>query len=227
MNTYIVSDIHGCNKTFRKALKSIRLKKKDTLIILGDLIDRGPDSKGVLDTVFLLLEHGFNVISIRGNHEQMFLDSFEEVSMKVNWMKNGGKETLKSFLTSDIERIPKKYVDFIKSTKLYLEIDDFILVHAGVNMNIEQPFSDVHSLLWLREWEKLFNQEWLRNRRVIHGHTPMSNRDIISQFENNEQIICIDNGSYMKNKEVYGAICVLKLDDLSLHFEKRIDSEDS
>lgn len=227
MSTYIVSDIHGCNDTFRKALKSIKLKKKDTLIILGDLIDRGPDSKGVLDTLLLLMNHDFNVIILRGNHEQMFLDSFEDVTQKVNWMKNGGKETLKSFSTSDIERIPKKYIELIKSTKLYLEKDDFIFVHAGINMKEKNPFSDVYSLLWLRDWQKLYDKEWLGKRRIIHGHTPKSISEITSQFANNERVLCIDNGSFMKTDKGYGGLCIVKLDDLSLHFEKRMSSESS
>ncbi len=223
MSTYIVSDIHGCNLTFRKALKNIGLKKTDTLIVLGDLIDRGSDSKGVIDTIFLLLEHEFNVKCIKGNHEQMLLDSLDDISSKVNWMRNGGKETLKSFLTSDINKIPNNYIDFIQELPLYLEIENFIFIHACINMTIDFPFSDEFTLLWGRDWEKYYDSNWLGSRKIIHGHTPKISTDIELQIINENNIICIDNGSYMKNKAGYGAICVLKLDDFTVHFEKRID----
>lgn len=219
MSTYIISDIHGCNQAFRRALKKVKLKKVDTLILLGDLIDRGPDSKEVLDTVLLLIEHGFKVICLKGNHEQMMLDSLDDLTSKVNWIKNGGKETLKSFLTSEVERIPQKYIDFLKTFKSHFIYKNFILVHAGINMTLEDPFSDLHSLLWLRNWENVYNAEWLNNRIVIHGHTPMKSDEIKTQFKKGHKVICIDNGSYVKNNQEFGSICVLKIDDLSFHFE--------
>ena len=225
MSTYIISDIHGCNTLFRKALKKISLKKSDVLIILGDLIDRGNDSKGVLDTVFLLKEHNFNIICITGNHEQMLIDSYEDISTKINWLKNGGKETLKSFLVSEIERIPLKYLELIKSFNSYYTLDNYIFVHAGLNMMIDNPFSDIKSLLWLRDWEKVYNQKWLGNKIVIHGHTPITRENILKNIKSKKQVIGIDNGSYMKGTYRYGSICVLKLDDLSVHFEKRIGNE--
>jgi serine/threonine protein phosphatase 1 len=182
------------------------------------MIDRGMESKEVLDTIFLLLEHDFNVISIKGNHEQMLLDSIDDSSQKINWILNGGKETLSSFLTSRIEKIPSKYIDYLKSLNNYHIIDKYILVHAGINMKIRNPFEDEKSLLWLRDWEKQYDENWLKNRYVIHGHTPTTKQEIIKRVDDKERVLCIDNGSYI-NKEGYGGICVLKLNDLSLHFE--------
>lgn len=213
--------------TFRKALKSIKLTKKDTLVILGDFIDRGIDSKGVLDTVFLLIENKFNIVCVKGNHEQMFIDSFEDLTTKVNWMKNGGKETLKSFLTSEIDRIPKIYIDFIKSMKTFHCIDNYILVHAGIDMTIDNPLNDDKSLLWLRDWEVKYNSDWLGDRIVIHGHTPIFKSEIIKQFNENKKVVCIDNGVFMKHKENYSSLCVLKLDDLSFYFEENIENGNS
>ncbi len=221
MSTYVISDIHGCNSSFKQALKSIQFKKTDKLILLGDLIDRGADSKGVLDTVLLLIEHGFDVECIMGNHEKMFLDSFEDITAKVNWMKNGGKETLKSFLTSDITRIPDKYISFIRSFNTYMIIDKYILVHAGLDMTKDDPLDDEFSLLWLRDWEKVYNKSWLGDRIVIHGHTPTKESEIISRFEGNKDVLCIDNGVFIEDRQEFGAICVLNLDDFSLYFEHR------
>lgn len=227
MSTYVVSDIHGCNLAFRKALKSIKLKKRDTLFVLGDLIDRGSDSKGVLDTVFLLLDHGFDIRCIKGNHEQMMLDSFDDITQKVNWMKNGGKETLKSFLTSDLEKVPAKYIDFINSLPYYYNQDKFIFVHAAVNMKIEDPYSDVRTLLWERKWERVYDENWLGDRKVIHGHTPTLKKEIVKTVENENPIICVDNGSYMNNRDGYSSMCILNLDSMTVHFENKLENGNS
>jgi serine/threonine protein phosphatase 1 len=219
MNTYIISDIHGCNDTFRKALKSIALKKTDKLILLGDLIDRGPDSKAVLDTVLLLIEHGFDIECVMGNHEKMFLNAFKDITERVNWIKNGGKETLKSFLVSKIERIPNKYIKFIKTFKTHLELGKYIFVHAGINMTLKEPFEDVHSLLWLRNWKEFYDEKWLNGRVVIHGHTPKSKEELEKQFFEKNKVLCIDNGSFLNNRNGFGAICVLNLEKMLVHFE--------
>ncbi|MGJ8665183.1 MAG: metallophosphoesterase family protein [Patiriisocius sp.] len=218
MNTYLISDIHGNNSLFRKALKSINFKKTDRLIILGDMIDRGEDSKGVIDTIFLMIEAGLNVTCLKGNHEQMMIDSLKDTTAKVTWMKNGGKDTLKSFSTSKIEPIPSKYIGFLKNLKPYLIIENFIMVHAGINMKIDKPLSDEYSLLWLRNWEDVFDENWLGNRIVIHGHSPIAQDEIIKQVQEKRNVICIDNGNFVKNKDGYGSICILKLEDLSLYF---------
>jgi len=219
MRTFVISDIHGNNESFKKALKHIELKKTDTLVLLGDLIDKGYDSKGVLDTIFLLQENKFNLICIKGNHEEMLIEAFHDYSKLNNWLLNGGKETLLSFLTSSIEKIPTKYIDLIKSFKYYHQIDNFIFVHAALNMLIKNPFEDINSMLWSREQEKLLNEKWLSGRVIIHGHSPTDKEDIIMSIKNKKEIICIDNGSFMKRLG-YGSICVLQLENFNLNFIK-------
>lgn len=219
MGTFVISDIHGYNDTFRKALKFIKLKKTDTLILLGDLIDRGNDSKGVLDTVLLLIENGFNIICLKGNHEQMLIEAFDSIQSKINWLKNGGDMTLSSFYTSSIEKIPPSYIDFIKSFKSFYTYNNFIFVHAGLDMNLENPFADEYSLLWMRDPENYLNETWLQNRTVIHGHNPTSQNQIKENINNRAKIICIDNGCFMK-REGYGSMCVLEIENLSYNFIK-------
>lgn len=216
MRTFVISDIHGKNTLFRKALKNVKLKKSDTLVILGDLIDRGEDSKGVLDTIFLLKDNGFKVELVLGNHEKMFLDSFENDEEHTKWMINGGDKTLMSFLTSKINNIPKKYVELISNSKYYLIKDNFILVHAGLNMKIQDPFLDIQTILWERKPKELLNEEWLGTRIIIHGHTPQKKTDIISQL--NDKIIGIDNGNYLNKNKGYGSLSILELNSLEIQF---------
>ena len=217
MRTFVISDIHGNNVAFRKALKHVKLKKTDRLILLGDCIDRGDDSKGVLDTIFLLVENGFNLICLKGNHEDMLLKAFDsDLNLNV-WLKNGGDKTLMSFLTSSFEKISAKYIDLLKSFRNYFETDFFILVHASLNMKIKDPYSDIETILWDRDPIKLYNKDWIKDKTLIHGHSPTSKKEIINSIEKKNNIICIDNGSFL-NKEDYGSICILELENLKYSF---------
>lgn len=217
MRTFVLTDIHGNNQLFRKSLKSVGLKKNDNLIILGDFIDRGNDSKGVLDTIFLLKEHGFNVKCLRGNHEEMFINAFRNINNLNKWLINGGDKTLSSFLTSSIDKIPKKYFDLIHSFELYYEYDNFIFVHAALNMKIENPFSDAETILWERKPAEYLDNVWLGKKKLIHGHNPTSKAFITNSVNSNENLICIDNGTYI-NRPDYGSMCVLELNNFAVKF---------
>jgi serine/threonine protein phosphatase 1 len=219
MRTFVITDIHGNQDLFRSSLKIVGLKKSDRLIILGDVIDRGVNSKGVLDTILLLLDAGFNVDCLMGNHEQMFLNAYDHPIEYNQWMLNGGDKTLASFLTSSIEKIPLKYKELIKSFKYYIEYDKFIFVHAALNMNIDDPYSDIDTILWERNPQDFMNVNWLKDRVIIHGHTPQSKDEIISSINKKEKIICIDNGIYLK-KNGFGELCILQLPEFKINFIK-------
>jgi serine/threonine protein phosphatase 1 len=215
MRVFVLTDIHGNDELFRKALKKVKLKKSDKLFILGDIIDRGKDSKGVLDTIFLLLENGFDIKIIKGNHEQMFLDSFKDSNIFNQWMLNGGDKTLLSFLTNSIEKVPQKYIDFIDSFENYIIYENFILVHAALNMNIENPFSDLYTMLWERNPENFLNIDWLKNRIIIHGHTPKPIGEIKDLIQKKSPLVCIDNGTYL-NREGYGKLVIVELTNFKI-----------
>lgn len=220
MRIIAIGDIHGNNVRFRKALKSISLKKTDKLVLIGDLVDRGKESKEVLDTLFLLQENGFeNIIYIRGNHEQLLLDSFENESKEYLWIKNGGDKTLQSFKVNFCNEIPFKYIQLLKSSILYYEFEDYIFVHAGLNLSIEDPFKDEYSLLWTREMNEkdLINSKFAK-KNVIHGHTPISQKQILDNLQNSK-IINIDNGVYFE-KENFGSLAVLDLTNKRINFIK-------
>lgn len=217
MRVFVATDIHGENEHFRKALKQIGLKKTDKLFLLGDLIDRGIDSKGVLDTIFLLLDSGFDITCLIGNHEQMLLDAFEDVNKLNLWLINGGDQTLSSFLTSSIEKIPLKYIKLLKSFKYYHEFEQFILVHAALNMNIDNPYSDLKTLVWERKPFDFLNKKWLGERTIVHGHNPTTQSSIENSLRVNSPILSIDNGVYM-DKEGYGSMCFFELLNKELKF---------
>ena len=211
MRTFVISDIHGKNDLFDKALKEIALKRTDKLILLGDLIDRGDDSKGVLDSFIRLKETGYDISSLMGNHEQMLLDSFLSKKHLSLWLVNGGYKTLASFSTDSIEAIPQKYIELIKSFNYYIEYELYIFVHAALNMKINEPYSDLKTMLWDRNAMHHLDRNWLGDRKLIHGHNPEKLEDIKDAITNGSPVINLDNGVYLKN-ENYGALCVFELE---------------
>lgn len=213
-----IADIHGNNKKFREALKAVSLKKVDTLVLLGDLIDRGSYSKDVLDTLLLLKKEGFdNIIYIRGNHEQMLLDAYYDENKEYIWLKNGGEKTLQSFRVNFCNQIPNNYIKLIETSVLYYFFEDFLFIHAGVNFEHANPLDDKESLLWLRKISKdLYKKSSFASKKIVHGHTPISREEILQQFSEME-IINIDNGVYFK-EEGYGKLTIADFTNSKIYF---------
>jgi len=194
--TYIIGDIHGCNRTFQALLARLDLKPADRLVLLGDYIDRGPDSKGVIDTIFRLRENGHEVTCLRGNHEQMLLDALESAYSLDQWLTNGGRQAMASFGVDRVREIPERYIDFLKSTLFYVETGGCLCVHGGLDFSNADPLDQPHTLLWMRRWYPDINYEWLGNRIILHGHTPLEIDQIREQLENldRQRYLNLDNG---------------------------------
>ena len=166
-----VGDIHGCVKTFRLLVKDeLHLTPNDHLIVLGDMIDRGPDSKGVIDEIIALKERGIRVQVLQGNHEEMMINASLNNESLDYWLRNGGQETLDSFGVKHVSEIPTSYLDFIRFTELYIETAETIFVHAGLNFNKSNPFSDYDSMKWIRKME--VDPTKIGSRTIVHGHVP-------------------------------------------------------
>ena len=220
MPQYAIGDIHGCSKTFNELLNKIDLIEGDELYLLGDYIDRGPDSKGVIDTIFELREKGFNVICLRGNHEFMLLDALKNREGRDNFIRNGGKQTLQSFDTVRPIDLPKEYIIFFESLPFYHEVGDYILVHAGLNFLESDPLTDTEAMMWIRNWYRWIDYNWLENRIILHGHTPISLLEMIDQCENiaTNQYVNLDGGCY-KNRY----LCAFDMTEKKLIAQKCID----
>ncbi len=177
---FFIGDIHGCSETFRKLVKErIGIRKDDTLCCLGDYVDRGPDSKGVVDFIMELREGGYRIYTLRGNHEQMLLDSEEGGFQYDLWMQNGGYQSLESFGIDTVQELSPLYKDFFNATEFYIETDDFIAVHAGLNFETRNPLHDIEAMLWIRDF--WVDGSYLKNKVLIHAHTPISGDMLILQ----------------------------------------------
>jgi serine/threonine protein phosphatase 1 len=215
-----ISDIHGCLKTFYTLLLEIKFSKQDQLYLLGDYIDRGPDSKGVIDYIWQLQQAGYTIFCLRGNHEQMLLDEIN----KTNSWYNGEPMTLKSFGVDKNEDIPIKYIDWMRHLGYFLEVDDYILVHAGLNFKAENPLGDFHEMLWIRYFQKDIRRDWLGKRIIIHGHTPTTQSAVEKNLLTLEETsaLCIDNGCSFLSAGL-GHLIAFDMTNRSLYFQPRLD----
>jgi len=205
---FAIGDIHGCSNTFRKmVLEEINLQKSDVLYCIGDYIDRGNDSKGVIDLILELRTKGFTIHTLRGNHEQIMMDSGESKEMFRLWMVNGGDTTLRSFDAESYDDFAPEYKEFFEKTEFYLTAERYIFVHAGLNFNSADPFADKESMLWIRGFE--IDDKVLGNRIIIHGHTPTLLDSILAQ--DGRKVINIDGGCVYKQREGLGNLIGLNV----------------
>ena len=178
--SFAIGDIHGCAKTLRKMLlEEIRIQKQDRIYCLGDFVDRGRDSKGVIDFILEMREKGFKIHTLRGNHEQMMMDSAGSMENFMLWIKNGGDATLKSFGITSYHDLQPAYKNFLHRTKFVISSGDYLLVHAGLNFHSPDPFEDREAMLWIRDF--YIDPHQLGNRTILHGHTPRPLPVILSQ----------------------------------------------
>jgi len=221
---FAISDIHGCHQTFLSLLEEISFSKEDQLFLLGDFIDRGPSSKQVINHIWQLQKEGYSIQCLRGNHEQMLLDGVNDPVNEVFWLKNGGAETINSFNVQNIQKIPTKYIQWMKDLPCYLETEGYLMVHAGLNFNKAEPLLDEEGLMWSRRWYSNLNREWLGNRIIIHGHTPTERETLRGQLKNLSElpVINIDNGCYMPS-ETKGNLMAFNLDKKEMTFLKNQD----
>ena len=224
-----IGDIHGCCKSLKGLLeKKIRITKKDQIIFIGDYIDRGPDSKGVLDYLLALKEEGYKLVFIRGNHEEMLIESFSSQTYFQPWMNNGGGATLKSFGISQEEylapggnKIPEVYMDFLSSTTYYIELEKCF---AGFNFHDKRPFDDLDAMIWSRNFD--YDRGLAKGKKVIHGHTPTTLESIrATLFDPESSLINIDAGCVYTDHSGMGNLLGLNLDNMQLFVQSNVEDQ--
>ncbi len=172
MRVFAVSDIHGCLTAFETLLKTIELRPEDILITLGDYVDKGPDSKGVLDCL-ISLHQSYQVISLKGNHEIKMLEARDDDSSKNFWFNFGGKQTLNSYGKSNkknqFSQIPKVHWNFLEKSCLdYWETDQNLFVHANLDPHLSLEKQSDYELFWKKFCER--NPHY-SGKTMICGHT--------------------------------------------------------
>ncbi len=225
---FAISDIHGNSLSFRQLVLKLNLQKGDKLFLLGDFIDRGPNSKMVFDSIFQLINNGIDVNCIKGNHEELLLDSIINPSLKKHWLYYcGGVETMISFEKDEPSEIDEKYLSFIEKMPYYIREDNYILVHAGLDFSDKQvsPFYNRKQLLWIRNWHNSIDYNWLGDEIIIHGHTPVEQLQIelMKDQLNEKKYLNIDNGCFKIGNIGLGNLCAFNLNNHNLIFQENID----
>lgn len=199
MRTIIIGDIHGCYKEFAALLEKAALDvEADRLVLLGDLMDRGPDSCAVLKKALeLKASMGERFVCLMGNHEDLAVEAMDSGDRSL-WNSNGGGITRKSFYKAG-KRI-QRYAGFLRGLPLFYETDDWICVHAGISLKgLEETRRDI--FLWDRG---IAYGEPYRGKLLIYGHTPMK-AVAYRDEEGNEAVI--PQGLRVKLPEK-GSICL-------------------
>lgn len=216
----VIGDVHGCHKTFHKLLfDNLKITKEDKLFFVGDFIDRGPRSKEVIDLLLKLKIEGYSINPVMGNHESLLINHYYGMDIK-DWKRNGSDATFRSFGISDILELENKYLEFFLNLPYYIELDDFIICHAGMNFDEPNPFDEEFSMLWTRD--DFVDMKKTNGRRLVCGHTPHTLEQI--QFSLKLNKIQLDGGCvYYGRHPGVGFLCALELNSIKLYYEQNCE----
>lgn len=203
--SFIIGDIHGCRDMLEFMLGKIPWDPlKDNLIFLGDYIDRGNDSKGVLDLLIKIKNVSQNVQFLMGNHEKMFLDYISDVDVET-FLFNGGTATLNSYSNNGELDLPPEHYSFLNSLDTMVELEDYYIVHAGFRPDTGVDEQTEIDKLWIRE--KFIYSDYDFGKKVVFGHTPFSSPLVMANK------IGVDTGAVYGNK-----LTCLELPDEKFHY---------
>jgi serine/threonine protein phosphatase 1 len=209
---YAVGDIHGRLDLFEQLIAAIdaddaaRGSARTTVILLGDLVDRGPDSAGVIEAA---REWGRRrtVRVLAGNHEEMFLDSFERLETLRHFLRYGGKETVLSYpidpatyrdlSLEELQQrmraaVPREHREFLMNAEDWIRIGDYLFVHAGIRPGVPMAEQRLSDMRWIRD--RFIEHEGDHGFVVVHGHT------ISDEVEELPNRIGIDTGAFMSGR---------------------------
>lgn len=229
---YAVGDIHGRLDLFESLISLIEADDaaapaaKTTVVLLGDLVDRGPDSKGVVERA-RQWQRQRQVRILAGNHEEMFLESFDNATTLRHFLRFGGRETVLSYgldraaydvaeveevQAMMIEAVPQDHRDYMAGFEDMIAIGDYLFVHAGIQPGVPFEEQERKSLRWIRE--PFLSHAEPHGAVVVHGHT------ITEAPVDKGNRIGIDTGAYNS-----GRLTALVLEGETRRYLEAIDED--
>ncbi len=185
--TIAIGDIHGCLDHLDALLLAIEPTPDDHLVFLGDYVDRGPDSAGVMNRL-ITLSKNLKITTIMGNHEQMMLESRNDIDRLTEWLLNGGDATLFSYggKRGNFSHVPAEHWHFLERNLVpYLETKTHIFVHANAHPDLHMREQTDYMLRWERCDQ---SSRHMSRKIIVCGHTPQrSKRPLVR-----DHLICID-----------------------------------
>lgn len=186
-----IGDIHGCKIALEKLLEIVAPEKNDVVVTLGDYVDRGPDSRGVVD-VLIEWKKKTRLVCLMGNHEEMMLEVINNGGSHLEWLKHGGVDTLDSYgFDGDLDFLPADHQDFFESLGDFFEYEDFFFTHAAYDPEIELEDQPVDLLRWYHLTQGLPSRH-KSGRTAIVGHTANKEGEVLDAGH----LICLDTYCY-------------------------------
>jgi serine/threonine protein phosphatase 1 len=188
LRLYAIGDIHGCAGLLDRLMALIEedaARGRSQLVFLGDYLDRGPDSRGVVERLIAIAEKRPDTVFLKGNHEAVFLDFLASPAASEDWLHWGGAETLESYgvekpwlrpaeeLAAEmLERAPADHLAFLRGLELARAFGDYFFVHAGVRPGTPLDEQDERDLLWIRGDFHHAAAAMRPDKVIVHGHQP-------------------------------------------------------
>lgn len=213
---YAIGDVHGRADLLRQLLKDIQkdalggdYKGRPILVLLGDYIDRGFQSREVIDILLSDLVSPFETYFLKGNHEAAMLQFMSEPGMGPRWIEHGGAETLVSYgvqpprsrtatdewaiASQELKRvIPREHLQFLMNLQINVRLGDYLFVHAGVRPGVEIDQQSEYDMLWIRD--AFLNDTRALGVVVVHGHTPAEHP------HRDARRVGLDTGAYLSGQ---------------------------
>ncbi|MFD2719413.1 metallophosphoesterase [Hymenobacter monticola] len=217
MRRFAASDLHGCLHTFRRLVEEeLQLAKTDELYLLGDYVNKGPDSRGVLDYLMQLQAGGYQVRCLRGNHDHALLSAARH-RWSWDWAGLRGRQpTLRSFRVRRAANIPQPYLDWLAALPFEIELPDFVLVHAGYNFALPpaEMRRDYATMLSTKKF--VYDPSRLAGKRLLHGHVPTAAAKVRSKAAARPGALGLDTGCVYRNNPELAHLTALNLDTWEL-----------
>lgn len=213
MHLYAIGDVHGCLDLLVAMHERIRAEiSRDApadwrIVHLGDYVDRGPDSKGVLDFLIDQCAAEPRILALAGNHDVGFLDFLEAPLVDGLFARNGGERTALSYGVSLdlgsmaavmpghaalVAAVPRAHVDFVEGLPASVSFGDFFFCHAGVRPGVALEAQDPADLVWIRG--EFLDYPGLHPKVVVHGHTPAGEPEVMANRVN------VDTAAFMTGR---------------------------
>lgn len=174
-----IGDIHGCSQALESLLNAIAPGPQDTIVTLGDYVDRGPDSRAVIDRLIRLGKET-HLVALFGNHEQMMLDVIEGVVPYTSWTQHGGVETLDSYgFQGTMDFLPQSHREFFESMVDYYETETHFFVHANYEADLPLDQQSLEVIRW-RSLREFLPDPHYSGRIAVVGHTANPQAQILN-----------------------------------------------
>jgi serine/threonine protein phosphatase 1 len=211
MARWAISDIHGCAKTLLHLVDEVlQLGPQDALFILGDLVNKGPDSPGVLRTIYAWIRAGRNITLVKGNHDLHF----------VNCCRS--EDPAHFDLIPDITRqafgrkrayVPEAWIDMLEAMPHVVQLDDAVLVHAGLDLRAKDPWAETAEQLVLCPDYSNADLKRLKGKRLIHGHLARPLEQLRREAKDpSVRVLGIDTGCWAAHLPEFGTLAAVNLD---------------